>query len=71
MEFASNDRISHRQLYRQMVLAFLAPFLLCVFQKREALGADGIVGTAAAVAILLLYVTFLVRVAPGYASLLK
>ena len=71
MEFAGNDRISHRQLYRQMILALLAPFLLCLFQREEAFGTDGIMGTVAAVVILLFYVTFLVRVAPGYASILK
>ncbi len=26
MKFAENNRISHRQLYRQMILTFLAPF---------------------------------------------
>ena len=26
MRFAENNRISHRQLYRQMILALLAPF---------------------------------------------
>ena len=29
MKFAENNRISHRQLYRQMILTFLAPFLVC------------------------------------------
>ena len=33
MRFAENNRISHRQLYRQMILALLAPFMLCVFGK--------------------------------------
>ena len=28
MRFAENNRISHRQLYRQMILALLAPFML-------------------------------------------
>ena len=30
MKFTENNRISHRQLYRQMALTFLAPFLLCL-----------------------------------------
>ena len=31
MRFAENNRISHRQLYRQMILEFLAPFILCMY----------------------------------------
>ena len=33
MRFAENNRISHRQMYRQMILALLAPFMLCVFGR--------------------------------------
>ena len=36
MRFAENNRISHRQLYRQMILEFLAPFILCMYWSREA-----------------------------------
>ena len=32
MKFAENNRISQRQLYRQIVIAFIAPFLLCLFR---------------------------------------
>ena len=35
MRFAENNRISHRQLYRQMILALLAPFMLCILEKVE------------------------------------
>ena len=41
MRFAENNRISHRQLYRQMILALLAPFMFCVFGKG---GMNGISG---------------------------
>ena len=42
MKFAENNRISHRQLYRQMVLAFLAPFLLCLPEKTASQGYQGL-----------------------------
>ena len=35
MRFAENNRISHRQLFRQIILVFLAPFLLCLFKNGE------------------------------------
>lgn len=69
MTFAENNRISHRQLYRQMILTFLAPFLLCLFGKDRILGISGIAGTAAAVVLLVFYVIFLIRLAPYYADL--
>ena len=71
MEFAENNRISHRQLYRQMVIAFLAPFLLCLFGRGKILGLAGIAGTIAAVALLLFYVIFLIRLAPYFGDLKK
>ena len=71
MEFVENNRISHRQLYRQIVLAFTGPFLLCLFGKQRILGISGIVGTAAAMLILVFYVIFLVRLAPFYSDLQK
>lgn len=71
MEFAENNRISHRQLYRQMVIAFLAPFLLCLLGRGKILGLGGIAGTIAAVVILLFYVIFLIRLAPCYGDLKK
>ncbi len=33
MRFAENNRISHRQLYRQMILALLAPFMPAFSEK--------------------------------------
>lgn len=71
MKYAENNRISHRQMYRQIVLTFLAPFLLCVLGEGKILGRSGIVGTLTAVALLLFYVIFLIRLAPGYGDLIK
>ncbi|MFR7395541.1 MAG: hypothetical protein ACLUTA_10015 [Blautia wexlerae] len=44
MRFAENNRISHRQLYRQMILALLAPFMLCVFGKGGMNGISAVAG---------------------------
>lgn len=71
MRYAENNRISHRQMYRQIVLTFLAPFLLCLFGRGRLLGISGIAGTFAAVGLLLLYVIFLIRLAPAYAELYR
>lgn len=64
MEFAENGRISHRQLYRQMILTLLAPFLLCLLGKGKIWGIGGVFGTVFAVVLLLFYVIFLIRLAP-------
>lgn len=71
MKFAENNRISHRQLYRQIVLTFFAPLLLCLFREGNQLGMSGLAGTAAAVPVLLFYVIWLIRLAPYYADLKK
>lgn len=71
MKFAENNRISHRQLYRQMILSFAAPFFLCLFSGGRFLGPGGFAGTAAAVAVLLFYVIFLVRLTPSQGNLGK
>ena len=71
MRFAENNRISHRQLYRQMILAFLAPFLLCLPGEEGLLGKSGIVGICLALAVLALYALLLLRMAPWYSDLVK
>lgn len=71
MYFAENNRISHRQFYRQMVLTFLAPFLLCLFGKDKILGPSGIMGMAVGLLLLLFYVIFLIRLEPYYSALDK
>lgn len=71
MDFAENNRISHRQFYRQMVLAFLAPFMLCLFGRDRILGPSGIAGMMAGLVLLLFYVIFLIRLEPYYSDLKK
>lgn len=71
MEFAENNRISHRQFYRQMVLTFTAPFMICLFGRDRILGPVGIAGTVAGVLLLLFYVVFLIRLEPYYSDLNK
>ena len=68
MKFAENNRISHRQLYRQIVIAFLAPFLLCLFGNGRTLGLGGLAGTVLALAVILFYVIFLVRLRHAFAN---
>lgn len=71
MKFAENNRISHRQLYRQMVLAFLAPFLLCLLGNERVTGFAGIAGVCLAAAFLSVYVLLLLRMVPWYTDLVK
>lgn len=58
MKYAENNRISHRQLYHQIILSFLAPLLICIPGYNGEQGLSGAVGIMAAVLILLLYVFF-------------
>lgn len=71
MYFAENNRISHRQLYRQVILAFGAPFLLCLLGEQGIMGVPGMAGMGAALVALAFYVIFLIRVAPFYGDLRK
>ncbi|MDD7220348.1 MAG: GerAB/ArcD/ProY family transporter [Clostridia bacterium] len=71
MKFAENNRISHRQLFRQMILSLLAPFLLCMFGQRGINGVNGLPGTIIALIILCFYVVFLIRLAPCFGDLKK
>ncbi len=71
MYFAENNRISHRQFYRQMVLTFLAPFLLCLLGRDKILGLPGIMGVILGLLLLLFYVIFLIRLEPYYSALDK
>jgi len=41
MKFAENNRISQRQLYRQIVIAFIAPLILCLLETEKSLGLEG------------------------------
>ena len=69
--FAENDRISHRQLFRQIVLSLVAPFLLCLAGWREMRGINGLAGIAVVLLLLGFYVIFLVRLAPAYEHMEK
>lgn len=71
MTYAENNRISHRQLYREWVLSFTAPFLLCLFGRGGLKGKSAAAGTFAAVLLLLVYIFFLIRLAPGMERLAK
>ena len=71
MKFAENNRISHRQLYRQMILTFLAPFLVCLPGKNGIQGMNGLWGIVLAVSVLILYVFVLLRVTSGYSDMVR
>ena len=71
MRFAENNRISHRQLYRQIIMAFTAPFLLCLFGRRRMMGMSGLIGTVLALAVLFFYVIFLIRLRHGFTDPVK
>ena len=71
MKYAENNRISHRQLYHQIILSFLAPLLICIPGYNGEQGLSGAVGIMAAVLILLLYVFFLIRTSYCYADPVK
>ena len=71
MRFAENNRISHRQLYRQMVLSLLAPFLLCVSGRGGINGLSAVAGTFLALSLLCFYVIILIRLTPSFDDLIK
>ena len=71
MKFAENNRISHRQLFRQIIVVFPAPFLLCLFKNGAMLGKSSVAGTVTAAIILLFYVIWLIRLEPAYGELEK
>lgn len=71
MKFAENNRISHRQLYRQIILSFSAPFLLCLFGNGKIAGLTGVAAVFAAAAVLAVYMLFLIRQESCYANLNK
>lgn len=64
--FAENNRISHRQLTRQIVLSLIAPFLLCLTGQSWVRGINGVIGAVLLAVILGFYVIFLVRLGPVY-----
>ena len=71
MKYAENNRISQRQLYRQIVLAVLAPFLVCIPGINGMNGLSGVAGILIALLILLVYVFFLLRTSHCFADPIK
>ena len=71
MRFAENNRISHRQLYRQMILALLAPFMLCIFGKGGMNGISAVAGMIFALILLGFYVIWLIRLTPSFEDPVK
>ena len=61
MKYAENNRISHRQLYHQIILSFLAPLLICIPGYNGEQGLSVADGNKAAVLILLLNDFFKMR----------
>ena len=49
------------------MIAFIAPLILCLFENRKTLGLGGLAGTAAALAAVLFYVIFLIRLRYAFA----
>ena len=77
MKFAENNRISHRQLYRQIILSLAAPFLLCMSGKDWPYASgglddgNGLLGLVLALVVLGFYVVFLIRLEPYFGDLMK
>ena len=71
MKFAENNRISHRQLYRQMILGLLAPFLLCIPGRNGMNGLSAVLGIVAAMVFFCFYVIILIRLTPAFDNLVK
>lgn len=71
MKFAENNRISHRQLYRQIILTFLVPFLVCIPGENGIQGKTGLLGILSATVLLILYVFILLRVTSGYSDMVR
>ena len=71
MKFAENNRISHRQLYRQMILGLLAPFLLCIPGRNGMNGLSAVLGIVAAMVFFCFYVIILIRLTPAFDDLVK
>lgn len=77
MKFAENNRISHRQLYRQIILSLAAPFLLCMSGKDWPYASgglddgNGLLGLVLAMVVLGFYVVFLIRLEPYFGDLTK
>lgn len=71
MMFADNQRISHRQLIRQLILSLGVPILLCLPGSHHILGANGVLGILVNFVIYYFAIILFVRIAPAYQDLTK
>lgn len=71
ISFAENNRISHCQLRRQIVLAYLAPLFLCLTGRGGIQGMSGLLGLIAALLTFLLDILVLIRLYPAFGNLEK
>lgn len=69
MKYAENNRISHRQLYRQMILALMSPLLLTLTGRIS--GRNGVLAAGIAAALLCVYVFLLMRVSSCYTDTVR
>lgn len=69
--FADNQRISHRQMSRQMILSLIVPILLCLPGTHHILGANGLIGILVNFVIYYFVIILLIRIAPAYQNLPK
>lgn len=67
--FADNQRISHRQMSRQMILSLIVPILLCLPGTHHVLGADGLLGILINFVVYYFVIILLIRIAPAYGEL--
>ncbi len=64
--FADNQRISHRQMSRQMILSLLVPILLCLPGTHHVLGANGLLGILINLVVYFFVIILLIRISPAY-----
>jgi hypothetical protein len=69
--FAENERISYRQLFRQMVLSMIAPFMLCIAGLGQVRGVNGFIATVLVLFLLYFFVIFLVRLGTAFEHMEK
>lgn len=60
--FTNNQQISHRQLFRQIVMTFMGVYLLCLPGWEMLEGRRGMICTGIGVLLLLFYSIFLIRI---------
>lgn len=69
--FANNHQITHRQLFRQIALAFVGIFLLCIPGWELLEGRRGLICLGIGTLFLLFYIIFLVRLSTAFGHMEK